>query len=673
MEEKKISACPLNCWDTCGFTVTVEDNTVVKVEGNKQHPVTKGHICSRGRMLETRTNSPLRITKPLKKIAGNFEEITWKQALDEIAEKLISIKENDGTTAVLHSHDYSNNGLLKNLDYRFFNCYGGVTEVVGSLCWGAGIEAQIWDFGNSAAHAPEDIFKSKHVVVWGRNAASTNIHLFSNLIEAKKKGIHVTVIDPLYHQTAKLADTFIAVRPGMDGLLAIGVIKELKKMNALAFDFIKKYTYGYEEFEEYVDEIEMAEITEQTSVDEETIKKLAYQYSHGPTATFLGLGLQRYANGGHTIRLIDALVALSGNVGIEGGGANYGHLPVGQSFDVSNLLLENRKTASRTFTRMNQAEKILSEHEPPIKMAFVSRGNPLTQLPDTNRVEKAFASIDTVVVIDQFMTDTAGLADYVLPCTTVFEEEDIYYASMYHSYVNYGPKVVPPKGEAKSDLWIWRELAKRLGFGEDFAFSEEEFLKMGLQSLEKKGITLERIKAEGFVKLPVPDVPWSDFTFKTPTGKYEFTTTLPVKEGEEPVLRFTYPLESVKSSKRKKYPYHLLSKHPARSNHSQNYHILNDHRVVVEISEKIAKERNLADSDEVVIWNERGEVSGQIKIMKKSHDDTINIDEGRWKKLGGTVNVLTSSGRSEIGLGGIQYDCLVDIKKSVIVQEQNNS
>ncbi|RXJ02830.1 oxidoreductase [Anaerobacillus alkaliphilus] len=664
MEVKQISACPLNCWDTCGFTVTVDSDTVTKVEGNKQHPVTKGHICSRGRMLETRTNSSLRITKPLKKVDGHFEKISWEQALDEIAEKLIVTKEVYGTTAVLHSHDYSNNGLLKNLDYRFFNCYGGVTEVVGSLCWGAGIEAQIWDFGNSAAHAPEDIFNSKHVVVWGRNAASTNIHLFANLIEAKKKGIHVTVIDPLHHQTAKLADTFIAVRPGMDGLLAIGIMKVLKTMNALAEDFIRKHTYGYEEFDKYIDNISMDEIVEQTSVTEKIIHELAYQYSNGPTTTYLGLGLQRYANGGHTIRLIDALVAVSGNIGIRGGGANYGHLPVGQSFDVGNLLLESRKKNSRTFTRMNQAEKILSESEPPIKMAFVSRGNPLTQLPDTNRVEEAFASIETVVVIDQFMTDTAELADYILPCSTVFEEEDIYYASMYHSYVNYGPKLVTPKGEAKSDLWIWRELATRLGFGEDFAFSEEEFLRMGLKSLEAKGITLEKIKEEGFVKLPVPDVPWADFTFKTPSGKYEFTTTLPLLEGEEGALSFQYPLESVISSKCKKFPYHLLSKHPARSNHSQNYHLLDDKRVIVEISEKIGLEKELTDGEEVIIWNERGEVTGHVKIMKKAHDDTINIDEGRWKKLGGSVNVLTSSGRSEIGLGGIQYDCLVDIKKS---------
>ncbi|QOY37373.1 molybdopterin-dependent oxidoreductase [Anaerobacillus isosaccharinicus] len=663
MEKKDISACPLNCWDTCGFTVTVENDTVVKVAGNKQHPVTKGHICNRGRMLEARTNAPSRITKPLKKNNGDFVEISWDQALDEIAEKLLFTKNRYGSTAVLHSHDYSNNGLLKNLDHRFFNCYGGVTEVVGSLCWGAGIEAQIRDFGNSAAHAPEDIFNSKNTVIWGRNAASTNIHLYANLIEAKKRGIHVTVIDPLYHQTAKLADVYIAVRPGMDGLLAIGVIKQLKKMNLVDEEFIRNHTYGYNEFMAYIDEIELSEIVSQTSVSEETINLLASHYSSGPTSTYLGLGMQRYANGGSMIRLIDALVAISGNVGIKGGGANYGHLPVGQSFDVSNLTLSNRRFQNRVFTRMNQAEKILSEQDPPIKMAFVTRGNPLTQLPDTNRVEEAFTSIETLVVIDQFMTDTAELADYILPCTTVFEEEDIYYASMYHSYVNYGPRLVTPKGEARADHWIWTELANRLGFGEDFAFSDDEFLKMGLQSLEKQGITLEKIKAEGFVKLPIQDVPWSDYQFKTPSGKYEFSSTKALKDGESGKLTFQYPLESINSPKQTKFPYHLLSKHPSRSNHSQNYHLINDSKVVVEVSEKIAKEKCLSEGEEVTIWNDRGSITGSAKIMKNSHDDTINIDEGRWKKLGGSVNVLTSSGESDIGQGGIQYDCLVNIRK----------
>lgn len=199
------SACPLNCWDSCGFLVTVDDGKVTKVDGDPNHPITEGKICGRGRMLETKTNSPDRLRYPMKKQNGEFVRISWEQALDEIADKLREIKETSETTAVLHSHDYANNGLLKALDQRFFNGYGGVTEIVGSICWGSGIEAQSWDFGRSYGHGPLDIYNSKHVVVWGRNVSRTNMHLYHHLQQVKKKGATITVIDPIFNPTAKLA------------------------------------------------------------------------------------------------------------------------------------------------------------------------------------------------------------------------------------------------------------------------------------------------------------------------------------------------------------------------------------------------------------------------------------------------------------------------------------
>src|ERR1700719_3997951 len=193
------SACPLNCWDSCGFHVTVENGKVAKVDGDPSHPITKGKICGRGRMLETRTNSSQRLLYPLKKENGALVQISWAQALDEIAHKMTEIKKSSGSTSILHSHDYSNNGILKNLDQRFFNCYGGVTELVGSLCWGSGIEAQKWDFGNAHAHEPADLVNSKNIVIWGRNVARTNMHFYEKLLEVKKQGAKIYVIDPLFN------------------------------------------------------------------------------------------------------------------------------------------------------------------------------------------------------------------------------------------------------------------------------------------------------------------------------------------------------------------------------------------------------------------------------------------------------------------------------------------
>jgi anaerobic selenocysteine-containing dehydrogenase len=660
------SACPLNCWDSCGFNVTVENDKILKVEGDPSHPITKGKICGRGRMLETRTNSPQRLLHPLKKVHGIFEQIPWEQALDEISYKLKEIKGNYGSTAVLHSHDYSNNGMLKNLDQRFFNCFGGVTELYGSICWGAGIEAQKWDFGDAYSHEPDDLFNSKNIVVWGRNIARTNMHFYEKLLEAKKRGAKLFVIDPIFNATAKIADEYITIKPGMDGLLAAGIIKEMLRLGLDDNHFIENCTYGFADLMQLLDSISLERLSKMAEVPIEKMSKLARIYADKPTSTFMGLGLQRYKNGGNTIRFIDALVAVSGNIGIRGGGANYANLQVGQSFAMDELTLSNRKNTGRQFPIMKQAEEILAATEPEIKMIIVTCGNPLTQVPDTNIVKKAFTSVSTLVVIEQFMTDTAKLADYVLPTTTAFEEEDFYYSSMYHHYVNYGPKLVPSPGEAKSDLWIWTQLAERLGFGEDFHFSREQWFKMALESLEEKGVTLEKLKEQATLELPVKMIPWQDRKFKTPTGKFEFTSQLGQLKGDSGLLKLSVPVESKWADPHlaKKYPYGLLTIHPLRSNHSQNYHLLHtEPRVKVEVAPNIAENLLLKKDDYVRVWNERGEVKGYITILPKAHPNTINIDEGIWDKFGGSVNNLTSSRSSDNGLGSTLYDCLVNLEK----------
>ncbi|PLR94041.1 molybdopterin-dependent oxidoreductase [Bacillus sp. T33-2] len=660
------SACPLNCWDSCGFQVTVEGGKVVKVEGDPDHPITKGKICGRGRMLEKRANSQDRLLHPLKKVNGEFRQISWNEALDEIGGKMASIKEQYGTTAILHSHDYANSGLLTNLDSRFFNCFGGVTELTGSICWGSGIEAQNWDFGDAYSHAPGDLANSKNIVIWGRNVARTNMHLYQNLQNVKKNFTKIYVIDPVYNATAKLADEYITIKPGFDGLLAAGIIKEMLRLKLEDKEFIKNFSLGFSDLEQLINGISLTEISSLCEVPEAAITNLARIYADRPVATIMGLGMQRYKNGGNTIRLIDALVAVSGNIGIPGGGANYANKQVGQSFDLSTLTIPERRQTSRQFTMMKQAEGILKAVDPEIKMIIVTCGNPLTQVPDTNKVKVAFSAVDTLVVFDQFMTDTAQLADYVLPVATAFETEDIYYSSMYHHYVNHGPKLVEPPGEAKTDEWIWAGLAERLGFGEDFVFSREEWLKLGMQNLETHGITLEKIRAEKFLELPVEAIPWSNRKFKTPSGKYEFTSSKALIAGFDGKISLSLPSETKWSNPElaEKYPYSLLTIHPLRSNHSQHYHLFEQPpKVKIEVALSVAEEHGLKEQDYVRIWNERGEIKGYVTILKNAHPGTINIDEGIWSRFGGPVNMLTSSDESDNRMGSTLYDCLVNIEK----------
>ncbi|MBK4205239.1 oxidoreductase [Bacillus subtilis] len=661
------SACPLNCWDSCGFLVTVEDGKVTKVDGDPNHPITEGKICGRGRMLETKTNSPQRLRHPMKKQNGEFVRISWNQALDEIAGKLREIKEKSETTAVLHSHDYANNGLLKALDQRFFNGYGGVTEIVGSICWGSGIEAQSWDFGRSYGHGPFDIYNSKHVVVWGRNVSRTNMHLYHHLQQVKKKGATITVIDPIFNPTAKLADRYISVKPGMDGWLAAAVLKVLIETGRTDETFISEHSVGFDDVKELLNTVSLEEFIVKTETSMEELEYLAGLYADGPVSTFMGLGMQRYKNGGGTIRWIDALVAASGNVGIKGGGANFGNVQIGESFAKTKLTLPELKTTSRSFSMMTQAEEVLTAADPAIEMIIVTCGNPLTQVPNTHKVRQAFEKVPMTVAIDSIMTDTAKLCDYVLPTATVFEEEDIYYSSMYHHYVQYGKKLVEPQGEAKSDSWIWSELAKRLGFGELFEHSTEEFLEMGLSSLEAEDVTLERLKEKGHLPLPVKQVPWDDYQFLTPSGKFEFTSSLAEEKGFSGLLQLNVPEESAFHNEdlAGKYPYTLLSIHPQRSNHSQHVPFIEKlQHIQVDISPDIAVEQNLQDGDEVAIFNDRGRLTGKVKVMKQAHPKTINIDEGMWAAFGGSVNALTNDTNSDNGMGSTLFDCLVGLKKA---------
>ncbi|WP_442597250.1 molybdopterin-dependent oxidoreductase [Neobacillus sp. D3-1R] len=660
------SSCSLNCWDNCGFEVTVEDGKVTKVDGAADHPITKGKICGRGRMLETRTNSTQRLVYPLKKVDGEFTQISWEQALDEIAAKMQDYKDTFSSTSILHSHDYANGGLLKNIDRRFFNCFGGVTELIGSLCWGSGIEAQKWDFGDSYGHEPDDVFNSKNIIIWGRNVARTNMHFYQKLQQAKKAGATIIVIDPMFNATAKIANQYISIKPGMDGFLAAGIMKEILRLQGEDREFIDNHSVGFNDLEELLQSISMEEIIEKAEVSRENIELLAKVYCDKPTSTYLGLGMQRYENGGNTIRLIDALVAISGNVGVAGGGASYGNLQVGQKFQSPAFTLEHRAKQSRQFTMMKQAEGILTAKDPEIKMVIVTCGNPLTQVPDTSLVKRAFESVDTLVVMEQFMTDTAKLADYILPVTTVFEEEDVYYSSMYHHYVNYGPKLVEAPGEAKSDLWIWTELAKRLGFGSDFDFTTEQWLELGLAPLKDHGITLEKLRNENFAELPVHKIPWENHEYKTPSGKYEFTSQTAEMKGFDGKIQLSLPSESKWTNRElaEKYPYSLLTIHPLRSNHSQHYHLFDPApRLKVEISQDIAVGKDIGDGDTVKVWNDRGSIEGYVQILKQAHPQTINIDEGIWSQFGGSVNLLTSNRESDNGLGSTLYDCLVNIDK----------
>lgn len=433
MKEKRIKfTCPLDCFDICTMVALVKDDRITKIEGDKDHPFTQGFICKKGKKHLERLYHPKRILNPKKKVNGKWIDISFEEALDEIAEKLVKIKEKYGPSAVLHFYDSGYGGISKTVDKMFFNYYGGATVHTGSLCWGAGIEAQKIDFGGNKGHAPEDLLNSKTIIIWGRNPADTNIHLMKYLTEAKKRGVYIYLIDPIRTNTARIVSKHVSIKPSTDGALALGMANYIINEGLLDEDFIKNYVKGYDEYKEYVQRFTLDYVEEVTGIHRNEIKELAESYAKNkPSSIIIGYGIQRYKNGGNNIRAIDALGAITGNIGVNGGGVNYSNKLIGDYIQGEVAKSDKYAVNRRTYSKAKLAQFIMNADNPPIKCLFITKSNPLVQVPNINATIKAFEKVDFKVVIDMFMTDTAKAADLVLPATSILEEDDFIYSSMF--------------------------------------------------------------------------------------------------------------------------------------------------------------------------------------------------------------------------------------------------
>jgi anaerobic selenocysteine-containing dehydrogenase len=661
------TACPLDCWDCCSMIAHVEDGKLIKVEGNPDHPFTQGRLCIKGHKLVDRVYHPDRVLEPMKKVNGQWQTISWEQAFREIADKMRAAREQYGPTAVMHHYDYGSSGLLKALSHRFFNLFGGFTDTIGSLCWGAGLDAHRYDFGYGKAHHPEDLAAHTELwVIWGRNVSVTNMHMMPFIKKARKRGAELVVIDPLQTDLTPQATRHLQPRPGTDGALAIGLMCHLRDHGLVDETFVREHAVGYEEFAAYLANWTVERAAEVCEVDADDIRWLAERYADGPATTLLGLGMQRYANGGNTIRLINAVVAMSGNIGRPGGGVHYANQV--HRFDFDALTRPDARIAYRAFTKVGQADEILAaqDTEEPIKVLFITCANPVGQVPDTNKLRKAYDSIDCIVVLDMFLHDSGVQADYFLPCTSVFEEEDLIYSSQWNPYLHYVNRAIQPRGNAKPDWQIFHGLAQELGFADEFGDDVHAWLDIALRPYAEFGIDRVKLQKAGFLTHHDEPVAWADFKFGTPSGKYEFVSSLAASEGKPAMPTYEEPEESPRRNRElaDKYPYHLLTIHPRRSLNSQHFIVMQmPERPVVEISEHIAEKTGLKDGDLVRVYNDRGEVFGNIKVTYGQHRRTIKIEQGWWGSKGHAINSLTSNRFSDIGTGSAQYDCLVNLEK----------
>ncbi|QZA33011.1 molybdopterin-dependent oxidoreductase [Hydrogenibacillus sp. N12] len=642
---ERLSACPLNCFDGCSLLATVDGGRLVDLRGNPDHPITRGQICGRGRGLLLRHRHPKRLTRPLKRVGDRFVPVPWEAVLDEIAERIRAAIDRFGPTAILYSYDYASGGLLTLLEERLWNRLGGMTETVSTLCWSAGLEAQRLDLGGARTSDPALLPLAKGIVLWGRNAATTNVHLLPFLRQARAQGSRLVHINPMPSPLDREADLVIRVRPGGDGPLAVAVAQALLERGAFDRTFVAHHAAGFEAYRAAVLAADRAALLRAADVDEETFARLIDVFSTPPVRAILGYGLQRYRLGGATVRAIDALIALTGSIGRPGGGVDYAHTALGESIAVHRITRPDWRRAYRTVTRAGQADEI-PRLDPPPAVLYVARANPLAQAPQADRLRDVYRSIPTKIVVDFFLTETAAVADYVLPAADNFEQADIYVSSMWHGYIQYGEALVPPPGEAKPERWIVRELARRLGAADAFRQSDEAFWRLALDDRMTEA-DWQALFTRGFVRLVPERIAWEKRMFATPDGRFHFAV---------PPWAERTAAAAVAPDAGGPRRYRLLSVHPRRSLHGQHrFFAARPPAPVAYLAPEALAWEGIAPGARVVLTDGRARVEVAAEALPGLHPEAIVVEEG----VTPGINALTPSGLADLGRGSTQYEAFV--------------
>ncbi|MDF1538598.1 MAG: molybdopterin-dependent oxidoreductase [Candidatus Thorarchaeota archaeon] len=575
--EKFYSACALNCPDLCAYVVHVEDGKIVRLEGDENHPYTLGRCCPKGYAHILRTYYEDRLRFPLRKQSdGTFKRISWDTASNEIAERMNEAKEKHGPSSVGIYSGSGNDGMAPRYASRFSNAFGcrmipGIVEI----CFEGAYEGARFNVGPFPPHELSDWANSKCIVIWGTNKFESSIRSKRVIQEAIDGGAKLIVIDPRTTPYAKMADIHTTIRPGTDGALALGIANEIIQRNLYNKEFVEKYVVGFEEYKERVAQYDKKRVSEITWVDVNTIEEIAITFAtHGPALiTTAPAGMNHYTNGTWTARGVHSILAICGYLGVSGGGFQYlssDNSPFNSAaITLSNLLTDDVEPVVPSGTYV--PEYVLSQTESPLKVFVIQAASPVTQWPNTNRTFKALDKIPFKVCIDLELTDTARLCDIVLPATLIFEHHNIVHSEL-HRIVQYAPLIIEPIGEAKSELDIWTEIARRVGISQHFEISEVEAIKMVLQSEECKHITLEELmKHPEGIRTTAPSIPFEDKKFLTASGKVELYSEQLKKMGHDPLPFHEEPLESPTSTPEvfKEYPLIMISGRLRERLHSQ--------------------------------------------------------------------------------------------------------
>lgn len=677
------TACPRNCYSTCTMTVEVEGGRLRRVLPHEGNRATAEGPCLKGLSYVERVASPDRILHPLRRQAdGSFRRISWDQALDEIAARLVAIREEHGPQAVLYYSASGTKGLLNRVGAAFWRLYGGYTGTYGDLCWPAGLEATRLTLGENKHNAPWDLANARLIVLWGKNAAETNIHQMPFVDASLDAGGRLVVVDPRRTETAERAEFHVQPRPGTDGALALAVAHVLFRDGLVDDAFLSAHVLGHEAYRAHVTDLTPEWAERITGVSAHHIERLAVTMgSVKPMTVAAGFGMQRYANSGQTMRALVSLVALTGNVGRPGAGWQFANLQSAVFDAVKDPVAfyppEKPDGIARiAISTARLGADMASLADPPLKMAWVERGNPIPQNPDTHAVLRAFRALDFRVVVEQFLTDTAREADIVLPAKTLFEQTDVI-GAYWHPYVQLRRKVLDPPGEVKPEPEVYRLLAERLGL--DATAVNAALPSVGDEAVERwlrdrlapfPELSLERL-AEGPILAPGhQEIAFADGVFPTHSGKIEILSEeAAARWGVDPLPSWTEPVEAVSTTGRDGAPHPLYLMTPNTKNriHSQFGNLemiraLDPHPVVL-VSPVDALARHIRGGDRVRIFNDRGSLELTCRLDFGIRAGCVSITNGWWLGDGGAVNLLSAGRETDMGHGAAFHENRVEMER----------
>ncbi len=682
------AACPHDCPDTCALLITVEDGVATEVKGDPDHPTTAGVLCTKVSRYTERTYHADRLLYPMRRVGkkgeGKFERISWEQAIDEIAVRLGEIAARDPQAILPYSYAGTMGQVQgDSMSMRFFN-HIGASQLDRTICAMAGFTGYKYTIGATVGTDIEQFQDARLIVIWGGNPIASNLHFWMRAQEAKRRGAKLIAIDPYRSLTAEKCHQHIALLPGTDAALALGMMHVLIAENLVDQDYIDNYTLGYPELQGRAAEWTPERTAATCGITVDEVVGLAREYGQlakagEPVAIRVNYGVQRVRGGGMAVRSIACLPALVGAWRHAAGGIQ---LSSSGTFPLNKAAMQRpdlQKSPTRTINMTTIGDDLLRDSSPDfgpkIEALIVYNSNPVAIAPDSDKVMRGFAREDLfTVVLEHFQTDSADYADIVLPATTQLEHVDIHHAYG-HLYMMANNAAIAPLGESKPNTEFFRLLAARMGLTDPcFQESDEQLAAQAFDKQHERAVHFdwESLKQKGWQKLNVPAAPFARGGFFTPSGKCEFYSASMLADGHDPLPTHTPPYESLASNPAlaAKYPLAMISP-PARNFLNSTFVNVTSLRGTegeprLDIHPDDCAARGIADGDMVRIFNDRGAFVAKARMTAKARAGLVVGLSVWWKKLasdGKNANEVTSAALTDMGRAPTFYDTLVQVEK----------